>query len=104
MDPLSPLSSYLSPSFHPLSPHPSRFPYNSSMPTYVYQVINADGSEGEIFEVVQRMSEPHLTMHPENGLPVRRIIMAPNLPLKWSDQATKGTLSDKNLNRMGFTK
>jgi len=74
------------------------------MPTYVYQVIKPDESEGEIFEVIQKMSEPALTVHPETGEPVQRVITAPNLPGKWSDAATKNKLSDKNLDRLGFTK
>ena len=74
------------------------------MPTYVYQVVNEDGSEGEIFEVVQKMSEPALTKHPETGRPVKRLITAPNLPLNWSDAASKGKLSNKNLQRLGFTR
>ena len=74
------------------------------MPTYVYQVINADGSEGEVFEAVQKMAEPPLTVHPVSGLPVRRLIQPPMLPGKWTDRAAKSTLSDKNLDRMGFTK
>jgi len=74
------------------------------MPTYVYQVIKPDESEGEIFEVIQKMSEPALTVHPETGEPVQRVITAPNLPGNWSDAATKNKLSDKNLDRLGFTK
>lgn len=74
------------------------------MPTYVYQIINEDDSEGETFEVFQKMSDIPLTKHPETGQPVRRIIQPPIIPGKWSDQATKSTLSDKNLDRLGFTK
>lgn len=74
------------------------------MPTYVYQVINADGSEGETFEVFQKMADPPLTRHPETGQPVRRVILAPNIAGRWSDRATKQMLSDKNLDRIGFTK
>jgi predicted nucleic acid-binding Zn ribbon protein len=37
------------------------------MPLYVYQVIEADGSDGEVFEVLQRISEAPLTVHPDNG-------------------------------------
>ena len=74
------------------------------MPTYVYQVIHEDGSEGEIFEVVQRMSDKPLKKHPETGEPVRRIPAAPTIPGNWSDHATKQKLSDKNLDRLGFTK
>ena len=74
------------------------------MPTYVYQVIKTDGSEGEIFEVVQKMSEEPLTKHPETGEPVRRIPQAPHIAGDWSDSATKQKLSNKNLDRLGFTK
>ena len=38
---------------------------------YVYQVIEADGSEGEIFEMIQHGRLP-LTTHPENSKPVRK--------------------------------
>ena len=74
------------------------------MPTYVYQVITKDDSEGEVFEVVQPMSEDPLEKHPETGEPVRRIPQAPVIPGPWSDHKTKQTLSDKNLDRLGFTK
>ena len=74
------------------------------MPTYVYQVINDDGSEGETFEVFQKMAEAALTKQPVTGKPVRRVIVAPNIAGNWSDAATKSTLSDKNLDRLGFTK
>ena len=74
------------------------------MPTYVYQVITDDGSEGEVFEVVQRMSEDPLTEHPETGAPCKRIPALPTIPGNWSDHATNQKLSDKNLDRLGFTK
>ena len=74
------------------------------MPTYVYQVISEDGSEGETFEVVQKMSDPPLKAHPETGQPVQRVIQPPNLPTQWSESATRQKLSDKNLDRLGFTK
>ena len=74
------------------------------MPTYVYQVINEDGSEGETFEAFQKMSDPPLTEHPETGEPVRRVIQAPNIAGKWSESGTKKMLSDSNLDRLGFTK
>ena len=48
------------------------------MPLYVYQVIEADGGEGEVFEVLQEMAEPPLTQHPENGKPVQRILGTPS--------------------------
>ena len=74
------------------------------MPTYVYQVITEDDSQGEIFEVEQLMSEPPLTKHPETGVPVRRIPALPNIAGKWSDLKGKAQMSNKNLDRLGFTK
>ena len=35
---------------------------------------------------------------------MRRLIQAPNISGKWSESATKQMLSDKNLDRIGFTK
>jgi len=74
------------------------------MPTYVYREILEDGGEGEVFEVVQRMADPALTEHPTTGRPVRRVLQPPGVPLKYSDSAAKASLSDRNLNRLGFTK
>lgn len=74
------------------------------MPTYVYAMVNPDGSDGAIFEVLQRMSDPPLTKHPETGKPVRRVPTMPNLSLQWSEGVNKGKLSDKNLKRLGFAK
>lgn len=70
------------------------------MPLYVYQVIESDGSEGEVFEVIQKMSDPELTVHPENGKPVRKLLAAPNTMTRYG----AGNLSNANLSRMGFTK
>lgn len=75
------------------------------MPTYVYEVLTKDGKPtGETFEIVQSMKEAALTKHPESGKPCRRAIVAPNIAGKWSDIKGKGALSNKNLERMGFTK
>jgi predicted nucleic acid-binding Zn ribbon protein len=74
------------------------------MPTYVYVIVKPDGTDGEPFEVVQRMSDEPLTKHPETGEPVRRVPTAPNLSLQWSGGANASKLSDKNLERLGFTK
>ena len=70
------------------------------MPLYVYQVIEPDGSEGEVFEVMQRMSDAPLTTHPESGKPVRRIIAAPNAVTRYGS----GNLSNERLGKLGFTK
>ncbi len=74
------------------------------MPTYLYQVVNDDGTLGETFEVVQRMTDAPLTKHPETGEPVRRVITAPNIAGKWTESGSKQMLSDSNLDRLGFTK
>jgi len=74
------------------------------MPTYVYQIINKDGSPGETFEHFQKMSDEPLTKHPETGQPVKRLIQPPYIPGSGSDHDTKQKLSNKNLDRLGFTK
>ena len=74
------------------------------MPTYVYAVVNPDGSLGEHFEVVQKMSDAALERHPESGAPVRRVPQAPMLGGQHSSAADKRKISDSNLDRMGFTK
>lgn len=75
------------------------------MPTYVYEVINADGSGGETFEVLQGISEPPLEEHPETGEPVRRVIQPPFIGGSWSESAMQKSVSDdKKLDRLGFTK
>jgi hypothetical protein len=74
------------------------------MPLYVYQVIEPDGAEGEIFEVLQEMSESALTNHPENGKPVIKLLCTPNAPRKWGDGNTRDNLSNANLERLGFAR
>lgn len=74
------------------------------MPTYVYQEILEDGSDGDTFEIVQRMSEDALTVHPTSGRPVRRVLTPPRFTTKYSDSHDKSRLSDSNLKSKGFTK
>lgn len=75
------------------------------MPMYVYEVLNAKGEPtGDSFEFFQPMKDAALTRHPESGKPVRRAITAPNIAGKWSDLKSRSTLSNKNLERLGFTK
>lgn len=75
------------------------------MPTYVYEILDKKGQPtGKTFETVQSMKEPALTTHPQTGEPVRRAIVAPAIAGKWSPVKEKGTLSNKNLERLGFTK
>ncbi len=77
------------------------------MPTYVYEVIRDDNDErpAERFEVVQSMKDDALTEHPETGEPVRRVILAPNVPVPESQQSGSHAVhSDSRLNELGFTK
>ena len=74
------------------------------MPIYVYEVVLEDGSAGETIEVLQPMSDPPLTRHPETGLPLRKLITAAAIAGRWSDLKAKSNLSDKNLDAKGFTK
>ena len=74
------------------------------MPIYVYEVILEDGSAGETIEILQPISAPPLTHHPETGLPVRKLITSAAIAGQWSDLKAKSNLSDKNLDAKGFTK
>jgi hypothetical protein len=74
------------------------------MPLYVYEVVLQDGTGGEQFEVLQKMSDAPLTEHPETGEPVRRVFAEPNAPRAWADSVGKSKLTDKNLAAKGFTK
>jgi len=75
------------------------------MPTYVYEVINDDGSPGETFEWIQSISEKPLEVHPESGRPCRRVIQPPFIGGSWSESAMhKSTSDNKKLERLGFTK
>jgi predicted nucleic acid-binding Zn ribbon protein len=74
------------------------------MPLYVYQVVEPNGSDGEIFEVLQEMSEPPLTHHPTNGKPVIKLLQAPHAARKGGPGNVGDTLSKGNLERHGFSR
>lgn len=74
------------------------------MPVYVYQEILPDGSDGERFEVLQRISDPALQTHPQTGNAVRRVITAAFTPKGFLGHDKKEVMSDKNLEKLGFTK
>lgn len=74
------------------------------MPVYEYELILPDGSGGDHFEWVQRMSDEPLTAHPETNQPCRRVLSVPHAPKTWTDQHAKSATSDSNLERLGFTK
>ena len=49
---------------------------NSNMPTYVYETIpQHEAEKPEYFEVKQSMQDAPLSKHPDNGKPVRRVIL-----------------------------
>lgn len=75
------------------------------MPMYVYEIIGDNDEPGERFDIMQKMSDPPLTEHPETGQPVRRVITAPYVGGKWSDSSMhKAVNDDKRLGELGFTK
>ena len=75
------------------------------LPTYVYEVITEDGSQGEQFEVVHGIKEPALTQHPETGEPVQRIIQSVFVGGIWNEAAQGRRMKDdKKLDKLGFTK
>jgi putative FmdB family regulatory protein len=70
------------------------------MPVYVYEI----STSGERFECVQSMKDDPLTVHPESGEPVRRVIQVPNLGLKHTTGKEKKLLSNDHVAKSGFTK
>ena len=74
------------------------------MPLYEYVILNEDASEGSTFEVLQRISDPPLKRHPQTGQKVRRIMSAPSVKKQYSGGPIRGDTSNKNLERLGFTK
>ena len=74
------------------------------MPTYVYQEILPDGSDGEVFEYIQRMSEEPLKAHPKTGNSVRKVFYSPNVSSKYTEGATQSMLTDENVENNGFTR
>ncbi len=58
------------------------------MPIYVYQIVTPQG-DGAIFEMLQPLHAPALTRKPDTGEPVRRVITAPNLPLRHGGSSLK---------------
>lgn len=74
------------------------------MPIYAYEYVLEDGSGGDVIELLQGINEAPLEIHPETGVKIRRILAAPRVPRKWSDAQMKSNMSDRNLERLGFTK
>ncbi len=74
------------------------------MPMYVYEEIQPDGSAGPTFELMQSIHDAPLTQHPQTGVPVRRKVTAPWTPKPFGKHDKKEQLSDRNLEKLGFTK
>ena len=67
------------------------------MPFYEYEAIGENCSHcSGGFEELQKMNDPHLTVCPKCGAPVRRIISKVNM--------CKDVLGNANLKEKGFTK
>lgn len=75
------------------------------MPLYVYELLDSRGRPtGRTFEHVQSMKDPPLTAHPQTGQPCRRAIVAPAIASNASPIKSRSILSNRNLERLGFTK
>jgi hypothetical protein len=74
------------------------------MPMYVYEVLDEHGDVCDVFEIIQKITEPPLTKHPETGQTVRMSITAPFVAKKTHGELPKADLSDRNLEKLGFTK
>lgn len=70
------------------------------MPVYVYE----DPDTSDRFECVQSMHDDPLSVHPETGASVRRVILAPNLGIKHTTGREKKLLSNDHVEKAGFTK
>jgi predicted nucleic acid-binding Zn ribbon protein len=73
------------------------------MPVYTYQIIKNDGSDGECFDVIRKMTDRSLKKHPDTGEKVTRIYKSPNIAGITSNLHDKNRTSDKNLEKLGFT-
>ncbi len=74
------------------------------MPIYVYQEILDDGSDGELLEIEQSMSAKPLERHPLTGRSVKRIYLPPAVTSKYTAGHAKKLLTEKNVEKAGFTK
>lgn len=74
------------------------------MPIYMYEVVTDDPEAYETFEVLQDIGEQALERHPDNGLPVRRIITAPAVVGTTSSQRDRNVLSASNIAAKGFSR
>lgn len=73
------------------------------MPVYTYQCVNKDGSDGDLFEVIRKMSDPPLEKHPDTGQKVKRIYQPVHIAGLTNALHDRTRLDDKNLTKNGFT-
>lgn len=74
------------------------------MPIYLYEILGEGGNAGKTFECMQKLCDAALESHPETGEPVRRIVAAPSLPLKYGESRQRDLMTDKNVAEKGFTR
>jgi predicted nucleic acid-binding Zn ribbon protein len=74
------------------------------VPIYSFEVLDEQGEVADVIEVTQGMSEPLPTSDPASGRPLRRVFQAPNVATRYTTSIQKNKMSDKNLDRLGFTK
>jgi hypothetical protein len=74
------------------------------MPMYIYEEIRNDGQAAAIFEFLQSIHDQPLVKHPETGVPIRRKLTAAWTPKPFGKHDKKEQISDKNLEKLGFTK
>lgn len=72
------------------------------MPVYTYAVINADGSDGEVFEVEHSADRPPLERHPESGKPVRRVYESANFNTQYTPGREKSLSDISKIRKAGF--
>lgn len=64
------------------------------MPTYIYETIPQNDQETpDCFEAKQSIHDAPLTQHPEDGRPVRRVIVGGNLLMKGAPATSAHTHS-----------
>ncbi len=74
------------------------------MPMYVYDILNDEGAVCGSFEIIQKITAEPLTRHPETGQTLRMKMQAPFVGKKTNGELPKSDLSDRNLEKLGFTK
>ena len=72
------------------------------MPIYQYYEIFPDGSEGEPFDVSQKMSDPPLERHPHIGNPVKKCFLVKLVCNNKIIRKQSNISTHKNLEKRGF--